>query len=259
MAGRMTSRTASELAWAERTATELLSPLAARWRHTLRVVERAQSFLDVLDRDELDVLLAAGYLHDVGLRARLGRDLVPSARRRARFVRDAGYERLAGLVAHHSASDAEAQERGFTDELAEFPTEDSLAARALTFCDLTTGPNGEEVGVSARLVELGARLGEDDPTVRAVRCEAARLAAVVDEMESLLAAEWSLFSKPFALEEVLDRLAEGARRTAARPRPASAGASADLGEPRGDRAAGGLIQITSGHVHMADGAVLAGT
>jgi hypothetical protein len=43
------------------------------------------------------------------------------------------------------------------------------------------------VGVSARLVELAERLGEDDPAVRAVRREAARLAAVVDEMESLLA------------------------------------------------------------------------
>jgi hypothetical protein len=63
-----------------------------------------------------------------------------------------------------------------------------LVARALTYCDLTTGPTGEEVGVSARLVELGARLGDDDPTVPAVRREATRLAAVVDEMESLLAA-----------------------------------------------------------------------
>ncbi|HEX2112096.1 MAG TPA: hypothetical protein VHF67_11140 [Gaiellaceae bacterium] len=36
-----------------------------------------------------------------------------------------GHERLAGLVAHHSASDAEAEERGFADELDQFPTEDS--------------------------------------------------------------------------------------------------------------------------------------
>ncbi|MCZ7589354.1 MAG: HD domain-containing protein [Gaiella sp.] len=187
MIEQMTSRAESELIWAERAATELLSPLEARWRHTLRVVDRAQSFRNVLDRDELEVLLAAAYLHDVGYApdlAEVGFHPLDGAR----FVREAGHERLAGLVAHHSASDAEAMERGFTEELAEFPTEDSLVARALTYCDLTTGPNGEEVGVSARLLELGGRLGEDDPTVRAVRREASRLAAVVDEMESLLAA-----------------------------------------------------------------------
>jgi HD superfamily phosphodiesterase len=188
MVERMASRTESELAWAERTATELLSSLKARWRHTLRVVERAQSFRDVLDRDELDVLLAAGYVHDVGYApglAKAGFHPLDGAR----FVREEGHERLARLVAHHSASHAEAEERGLADELDQFPAEDSLVARALTYCDLTTGPTGEEVGVSARLIELGARLGDDDPTVRAVRREATRLAAVVDEMESLLAAD----------------------------------------------------------------------
>ena len=67
------------------------------------------------------------------------------------------------------------------------PPRISLVARALTYCDLTTGPDGERVGVSARLTELGERLGEDDPAVRAVRREAIRLAALVDDMESLLA------------------------------------------------------------------------
>jgi HD superfamily phosphodiesterase len=187
MVERMVRRAESELAWAKRTATEFLSSLEARWRHTLHVVERAQSFRDVLDRDELEVLLAAAYLHDVGYAP----DLAEAGFHPldgARFVREAGHDRLAGLVAHHSASDAEGEERGFADELAEFPTEDSIVARALTYCDLTTGPDGEEVGVSARLVELGDRLGDDDPTVLAVRREAARLAAVVDDMESLLAA-----------------------------------------------------------------------
>jgi HD superfamily phosphodiesterase len=173
--------------WAERTAREFLAPLEARWRHTLRVVERAQSFRDMLDRDELEVLLAAAYLHDVGYAPELTKAGFHPLDG-ARFVHQAGYERLAGLVAHHSASDAEADERGLAEALAEFPAEDSLVARALTYCDLTTGPDGEEVRVSARLLELRDRLGEDDPAVRAVRREAARLASLVDEVESLLAA-----------------------------------------------------------------------
>lgn len=103
MAERMASRTESELAWAERTATELLSPLEPRWRHTLRVVERAQLFGHVLGHDGLDVLLAAGYLHDVGYASDLA-EVGFHPPDGARFVRDAGHERLAGLVAHHSAS-----------------------------------------------------------------------------------------------------------------------------------------------------------
>jgi HD superfamily phosphodiesterase len=182
----MSSRTESELTWAKRTASDLLAPLEARWRHTRRVVERARLFDDVLAADELEVLLAAAYLHDVGYATQLAEtEFHPLDG--ARFVRDAGHERLAGLVAHHSASQAEAEERGLAEALAEFPAEDSLVARALTYCDLTTGPDGERIGVSARLAELGERLGEDDPAVRAVRREAIRLAAVVDDMKSLLA------------------------------------------------------------------------
>jgi HD superfamily phosphodiesterase len=181
----MVSRTDSELTWAESTAFELLAPLEARWRHTRCVVERARSFRDVFGVEELRVLVAAGYLHDVGYAPQLletGFHPLDGAR----FVRSAGYERLAGLVAHHSASRAEAEELGLADALAEFADEDSRVARALTFCDLTTGPDGERVEVSARLAELAQRLGEDSAAVRAVQREAVRLAAIVDEMEALL-------------------------------------------------------------------------
>jgi HD superfamily phosphodiesterase len=181
----MAKQSELESVWAERAAQRLLEPLKARWQHTRHVVERARSFEHLLPESELDVLIAAAYLHDVGYAHELAATGFHPLHG-ARFVRDAGHERLAGLVAHHSASDAEAVERGFADELAEFPAEDSRVARALTYCDLTTGPNGEEVGVSARLVELGDRLGDEDPAVRAVRREAKRLAAVVDEMDALL-------------------------------------------------------------------------
>jgi HD superfamily phosphodiesterase len=104
MIERMKSRTESELAWAGRIARDLLASLEARWRHTLRVVERAQSLRDALDGDEFEVL-AAAYPHDIGYVAKLAKaDFQPLDG--ARFVRDAGHERLAGLVAHHPASDA---------------------------------------------------------------------------------------------------------------------------------------------------------
>jgi hypothetical protein len=100
-----------ESIWAERFVPELLEPLEARWRHTQRVVERTRSFHGMLVADELDVLISAAYLHGVGYApviAKTGFHPLDGAR----FVRDAGHERLAGLVAHHSASQAEAEERG---------------------------------------------------------------------------------------------------------------------------------------------------
>ena len=120
MSVRMERHTEPELVWAERIARELLEPLEGRWRHTERVADRAGAFRDVLVEDELDVLLAAAYLHDVGYAP----ELVESgfhALDGARFVRDAGHVRLAGLVAHHSASAAEAEERGLEEELAASP------------------------------------------------------------------------------------------------------------------------------------------
>lgn len=88
----MARRTESELEWAERVATELLAPLEACWRHTMRVVQRAQSFRDALDGDELEVLLAAAYLHDIRYAPELAEaDFRPLDG--ARFARDAGHDR----------------------------------------------------------------------------------------------------------------------------------------------------------------------
>jgi hypothetical protein len=187
MVERVASRTESELAWAESAARELLSPLDARWAHTQRVAERAQSFRDVLDGGELDVLLAAAYVHDVGYAPGLVVSGFHPLDGDARYVRDCGHERLAGLVAHHSAADAEADERGLAAALAEFPAEDSLVARALTYCDLTTGPDGDYMDVATRFANIAERLGEDEPIARAVRRDATRLSALVDEMETVLA------------------------------------------------------------------------
>jgi hypothetical protein len=103
---------------------ELVSPLEARWRHHAASRRAGAVVRGRPDRDELNVLLAASYLHDVGYApdlAEVGFHPLDGAR----FVCEEGHERLAGLVAHHSASDAEAEERGFADELDQFPTEDS--------------------------------------------------------------------------------------------------------------------------------------
>jgi hypothetical protein len=149
-------------------------------------VDRTRAFRGVLPEGELKTLEAAAYLHDVGYTpaiAQTGFHPLDGAR----FVRGAGHERLAGLVAYHSAAREEAEEFGLSDELDTFVEEDSLLGRALTYCDLTTGPDGSRMELTERLDELAARRGEEDPGVRAVRRAATRLAAVVREVESILA------------------------------------------------------------------------
>lgn len=56
----------------------------------------------------------------------------------------------------------EAEERGLADVLqAEFRQEQSPTADALWYVDMTTGPDGQDFDVRARLAEIRARYGPD--------------------------------------------------------------------------------------------------
>jgi hypothetical protein len=87
----------------------------------------------------------------------------------ARFVRAAGYERVARLVAHHSGARHEARLRGIDGFLDEFPFGDSALDHALTYCDLTTGPDGQRMSLEQRLREIQDRYGWDHVVSRAIR------------------------------------------------------------------------------------------
>jgi len=167
-----------EIAWARDIAESLLAPLGPRWTHTLGVVERAQSFADLLTTSDFDVLVAAAYVHDVGYAPALARTGF-HALDGARFLRSVGRERVACLVAHHSGAGAEAEEHGLLDELELFPEECSLVADVLTYCDLTTAPDGSAISGSARLSDVARRYGDDHPVGRAIRHSREELLALV--------------------------------------------------------------------------------
>ena len=62
---------------------------------------------------------------------------------------------LCRLVAHHSCAVIEADERGLAHVLTrEFTPPPQPLADALTFCDMTTSPDGEHVQVQNRLAEI---------------------------------------------------------------------------------------------------------
>ncbi|MGH3440806.1 MAG: HD domain-containing protein [Nitriliruptorales bacterium] len=171
--------------WALQLARGHLGGLDQRWRHTLGVAHRATEFSHLLPPSELDVLVSAAYLHDIGYAPELavtGFHPLDGAR----YVRALGHERLACLIAFHSGARAEADQRGFAAELAEFDEEASLVACALTYCDLVTGSDGRRVQLSERLGELFERYGPDTPVARAARRSAAEFCAIVQVVEEIL-------------------------------------------------------------------------
>ena len=80
----------------------------------------------------------------------------------ARYLRDVQHAEpmLCRLVAHHSCAVIEADERGLAGALTrEFAPPPQQLADALTFCDMTTSPDGDQVQVARRLAEIHDRYG----------------------------------------------------------------------------------------------------
>ena len=135
--------------WAQQLARALLQePLPRRWAHVQGVAARARSLAPVLGADA-DLLEAAAWLHDIGYAPGLavtGFHPLDGAR----YLRDAQHAgtMLCRLVAHHSCAIIEAGERGLADVLGlEFEPAPQVLSSALTYCDMTTSPDGEHVPV----------------------------------------------------------------------------------------------------------------
>ena len=143
-------------------AERLLSePLPRRWAHSVGVGRKAEAIAEVFGPDA-DLLVSAAYLHDIGYAPSVA-DTGFHALDGARYLRDViGAEgRLCSLVAYHSCAHIEARNRGLADELrAEFEAVGGVLADALTFCDMTTTPDGRPTDVETRLAEILSRYGE---------------------------------------------------------------------------------------------------
>jgi hypothetical protein len=156
--------------WAEATARRLLArQLPRRWAHTQGVADAARALAPVLGRDS-GLLTAAAWLHDIGYApgvASTGLHQLDGAR----HLRDAegASGMLCRLVAHHSCAINEAAERGLAGALAaEFRPARRDLADALTYCDMTTSPDGQRLTVGQRLAEIRARYGPDHLVSRAI-------------------------------------------------------------------------------------------
>ena len=115
----------------------------------------------MVDLPDRSVLIAAAYLHDIGHAPELASGFHPLDG--ARWLQEQGFDRLAGLVAHHTGAVFEADARGLAQAMARFQDERSAVSDALTYSDLTTGPAGESVSVAERLREIERRYGRASP------------------------------------------------------------------------------------------------
>lgn len=173
--------------WAAEVAERLLEPLGRRWRHVQAVAESARNVAGIFDeRARRDALVAAAYLHDIGYAPELATTGFHPLDG-ARFVRKSGDLDTACLVAHHTGARNEALLRSLSDELErEFPYDDSLLQRALTYCDLTTGPDGAATDVDSRVAEIVERYGADHVVSRGILMGHPEFKRIEDEIESLL-------------------------------------------------------------------------
>ena len=170
--------------WAETHARPLLSPLGRRWRHSVAVAGTARVLARSLTPEDGDVLVAAACLHDVGHAPKLALSGFHPLDG-ARHIRALGHGRLAGLVAHHTGAQHEAELRGLQQELAGFNDEQSLVSAALAYCDLVNGPSGEPLTPEQRLVDVEARYGYDSPVTTGLRTAWPQLLDAVTRVEEL--------------------------------------------------------------------------
>ncbi|MFC6086805.1 HD domain-containing protein [Sphaerisporangium aureirubrum] len=152
------------IAWARELARKTLQDaLPRRWEHSLGVGRRAEQLAPILGRDA-ELLAMSAYLHDIGYAP----DLVDVGFHPidgARYLRDVhgADELLCTLVAHHTCAEIEAGDRGLLDILqGEFPKRRTDLVQALTYCDMTTSPDGIPVRAVDRLAEIRQRYGPDD-------------------------------------------------------------------------------------------------
>jgi hypothetical protein len=98
-------------------------------------------------------------------------------------------QRLAALVANHSAAASEAELRGLMVPMAAFVDEAGTVRDALWTCDMTTSPVGERVDFEERLREITTRYGEEHTLTRALPGAADEIRAAIERTRTRVAGQ----------------------------------------------------------------------
>lgn len=138
-----------------------------RMAHSAGVAARAAALGAAVAPRDVDLLVAAAWLHDIGY-AHSMRDTGFHPIDGARFLRSIGWDpALCDLVAHHSGSRFVAGLRGLEVQLGEFDFVEDPVSDALTIADQTTGLNGLPMTLEERMRDQLERHGPDSVQARA--------------------------------------------------------------------------------------------
>ena len=146
-------------------AKKMLATLPERLAHVAGVARTAATEHSIV---EIDQLIAAAWLHDVGYAPSIafsGFHPLDGAR----YLQAVGYpELIVSLVAFHSEATIEAEERGLLPQLLKFAPAPFDLLETLTFADMTTARDGSSTSIDDRLKEVFERYAPNDAVYRAV-------------------------------------------------------------------------------------------
>lgn len=158
------------ITWARELSEHLLADvLPRRWAHSQGVGRKAESIAAAFGSDG-EALVAAAWLHDIGYAPALAVTGFHSLDG-ARYLRDKTDADLGvcSLVAYHSCAQIEARNRDMGDVLAaEFEPVQGILSEAMTYCDMTTSPDGVPTDVHERLAEILERYGPGHLVMRSI-------------------------------------------------------------------------------------------
>ncbi|WP_344062993.1 HD domain-containing protein [Microbacterium pumilum] len=167
-------------------AQQHLVDVPQRWAHVQGVAATASDVARLLDTEHADEIISAAWLHDVGYAsdlAKIGFHPVDGAR----FARDIGMPDLVvRLIAFHTGSEFEAEQRGLLAELYEFTPPPGEIVDVVTFADMTTSPTGAPIEARDRVAEILTRYEPNTPVYDAVSASAPELLAAVERVNNRL-------------------------------------------------------------------------
>lgn len=165
--------------------------LPRRWAHTQGVGRRA-SELRCLLGERAQIVEVSAWLHDIGY-SPLIRSTGFHPLDGARYLRDVivADDMVCRLVAHHTGAVIEAAERDIPELIDEFAVPDPELLDALTYCDVTTDPDGCRVGVEERLSEILMRYGNGHVVHRSVMRSAPAIRRAASAVQRQLGASRS--------------------------------------------------------------------
>jgi hypothetical protein len=154
---------------AEQLARALQEPIPCRWAHSQGVAARARGLAPALSADA-GLLEATAWLHDIGYARTCPHGPAPTRWRPVPARRPARRRQAVPTGRHHSCAIIEAGDRGLADVLSlEFKPALCALSSVLTFCDMTTSPDGEPVPVEQLLAEIQHRYGPGHLVSRSIQ------------------------------------------------------------------------------------------